>query len=191
MMMAALPTVWWWRRNPLARRIDVVEKWLLLVAWLCATAGSLLTGLVAGIMTNDGLDEQLAGQHSVQAVVLKETPARASAVSSGGLPVVATVRWTGTDGAPRTGRTGIEAGVAVGSRTTVWTDGHGRLMSRPLSQTQVALDAGVVGTAAAVGTASVVLGGAWTVHQLLNRCRMRQWDRDWEQADIRWSGRTP
>ncbi|MYS43445.1 hypothetical protein GTY23_19820, partial [Streptomyces sp. SID5998] len=39
---------WWrWRRNPLRRTSDVVEAWILLVAWTLAVLG----GLVAGLLT--------------------------------------------------------------------------------------------------------------------------------------------
>ncbi|MFJ8345263.1 hypothetical protein ACIQ9J_02610 [Streptomyces sp. NPDC094153] len=177
----ATPTMLWrWQPNPLRRRIDVVEQRLFLAAGLCATTGSLLIGVVTRVTTADHLDEQQAGQHPVQAVVVKET-ADPAAVSSGRLPMRATVRWRGTNGPPHTSQTdvGVGVAVAVGSRTTVWTDAHGRPTSNPLPPSQVALDAGGAGTAAAVATSSVALGGTWATHRLLDRRRMRQWDRDW------------
>ncbi len=37
--------VWGWRRSPLRRRVDVVEAWGVLSAWVFAVAGGLLAGL--------------------------------------------------------------------------------------------------------------------------------------------------
>ncbi|MFG3203607.1 hypothetical protein [Streptomyces sp. NPDC048192] len=42
---------WRWRRNPLRRRSDVVDAWLLLAAWTVA----LVSGLVVGLLTADAV----------------------------------------------------------------------------------------------------------------------------------------
>jgi hypothetical protein len=42
---------WRWRRNPLRRRSDVVEAWLLLAAWTIA----LVSGLIVGLLTADAV----------------------------------------------------------------------------------------------------------------------------------------
>jgi hypothetical protein len=182
---------WWrWRRNPLKRRLDVVEAWLILGAWLLATAGGLMAGLATGTMTADFLDRQRAERQPVRAVVLEEAKARVTTRDAGSATARVAVRWTGPDGTRHTGHTLVRPGTAPATRITVWTDGHGHLTTKPMSTTEAVLHTTATGTLAATGAVSVVLGGAWAVRVLMDRRRLRQWEQEWAQADTRWGGST-
>ncbi|MEV7891742.1 Rv1733c family protein [Streptomyces sp. NPDC002817] len=181
---------WWrWRRNPLKRRIDVVEAWLVLVMWLCATTGGLLAGLAAGITSAEYLERQRTERQQVSAVLLEDAKPR-TANRVGRTPVWITVRWTGPDGTSHTGQTRVEPGLEAGARIMVWTNGKDRLTTRPLSSSAGVLQASATGVLAAACAISVVVGGGQAVHSLLNLRRLRQWDKAWAEADARWGGKT-
>ncbi|MEU6379296.1 hypothetical protein [Streptomyces sp. NPDC046909] len=182
---------WWrWRRNPLKRRIDVVEAWLLIVLWLCAATAGLLAGLAAGITSADFLERQRAERQEVSAVLLQDARPR-GANRVGNAPVWITVRWTGSDGSSHTGQARVEPGLKAGARITVWTDGKDRLLTtQPLSSSAAVLQASATGVLAAACAIGVVVGGGQAVHSVLNRRRLRQWDKAWAGADARWGGKT-
>lgn len=62
-------TFWRWRHNPLRRRSDRVEAWIVLATWIIALAGGLLAGELAGAWLEDSLAARRAGAHRVAAVL--------------------------------------------------------------------------------------------------------------------------
>lgn len=191
--MARTPRVtvrWWrWRRNPLRRRIDVVEAWLVLVMWLCAVTCGVLAGLAAGIASAEYLDRQRTQRQEVPAVLVEDANPRANA-RVGSAPVWVTVRWTGSDGSHHTGQARVKPGTPADTRITVWVNPDGRITPRPLSPSAGLLQAAATGALAATCAVSVVLGSGLVVRSSLDRRRLRQWDKEWEQADSRWGGKT-
>ncbi|WP_416978188.1 hypothetical protein [Streptomyces sp. T028] len=181
---------WWrWRRNPLKRPTDVVEAWLVLVLWLCAVAAAALAGVWAGAASAEHLERQRTERQRVSAVLLENAEPRSSSRVSTA-PVWVGVRWTGPDGASRTDRTRVEPGLRAGTRIMVWTDTQGRLTARPPSTSAGVLQATATGVLAASMATSAVLGAAAVGRGVLDRRRMRQWEEEWRQADLRWGGRT-
>ncbi|GHE57158.1 hypothetical protein GCM10017771_79880 [Streptomyces capitiformicae] len=65
-----------------------------------------------------------------------------------------------------------------------------QLTARPLSSSAGSLQASATGALAAACAVSVVLGGGQAVHSLLDRRRLRQWDKARAEADARWGGKT-
>nr|WSZ18868.1 hypothetical protein OH837_38815 [Streptomyces canus] len=181
--------LWRWRRSPLRRRIDAVEAWIILGAWLCATAGALMAGWLTGAAAERRLEREQTERHTVSAVV-KTTKADATVRPVRVSTAWATVRWTGIDGKPRTGRIEVEPDTEAGDRITVWTDARGRLTAEPPSQTESMFEAALSGILVAAGTGCAVLGCARLVRVGLDRRRMRQWAEAWERADRRWGGTT-
>ncbi|WP_340377619.1 hypothetical protein U5640_22780 [Streptomyces sp. SS7] len=181
---------WWrWRRNPLKRPADIVEAWLVLLLWLSAVAAAALAGVLAGVMSAEHLERQRTERQRVSAVLLEDAEPRSSS-RVGTAPVWVGVRWTGPEGAPRTDRTRVEPGTRAGTRIMVWTDPQGRLTARPLSPSTGMLQATATGVLAATVAVAVVLGAAPAGRCLLDRRRMRQWEEEWRQADLRWGGKT-
>lgn len=182
--------LWRWRTNPLQRRIDAVEAWIILAAWLCAAVGGLLLGCVAGVAADQRYDRIRTEHRPASAVVVKATKPRGSTSPSGDQHVWATVRWTGTDGQTHTGRTQVQTGASAGDRTRVWTNPQDQLTAEPLSPTNAMFQSGMVGFTAAAGAGLVVLLSTQVVLAGLDRRRLRQWADAWEQADRRWGGTT-
>ncbi|MFE7168271.1 hypothetical protein [Streptomyces sp. NPDC057616] len=180
--------LWRWRRNPLRRRVDVVEAWIILVAWLCAIAGGLAAAWVAGSRADAGYDRMRAARHPVPAVVVKPADSQATTGPAGHRRVQATVRWTGADGHTYTGITQVKSGVSPGDRIRVWTNARNQLTAEPLSPTNAMFQSAMVGLTAAGGTGVVVLLGIQGLQAGLGRRRMHLWADDWERADRRWGG---
>ncbi|UIR22779.1 hypothetical protein LXH13_01005 [Streptomyces spinosirectus] len=187
-MSRATVRMWRWRSNPLRRRIDVVEAWIILAAWVCAIAGGLAAAWVTGSAADEGYDRMRAEHRPVSAVVVKPAKSEATTSPTSDRRVQATVRWTGADGHPHTGRTRVKAGAAPGDRVRVWTNDRNQLTAEPLSPTNAMFQSAMVGLTAAGGAGVVVLIGVQCVQAGLGRRRMRLWDEAWEQADRRWGG---
>lgn len=180
--------LWRWRSNPLRRRIDVVEGWIILGAWLCAVAGGLAAAWVAGSAANEGYDRVRADHRPVSAVVVKPAKSQATTAPTSDRRVRATVRWTGSDGRTHTGLAHVKAGAAPGDRIRVWTNPQNHLTAEPLSPTNAMFQSAMVGLTAAGGAGVVVLLGVQSVQAGLGRRRMHLWADAWEQADRRWGG---
>lgn len=123
--------LWRWRRNPLRRRSDVLEAWIVLVAWALTALGGVLTGLLATQSVENGLARQRAEWHSVPALLNDDVPKSTAASRR---------RRHGVGGGPldRAGRLAarrLQARVSVGSPAgtpvMVWTDADGRLVTKP------------------------------------------------------------
>ncbi|WP_143668298.1 Rv1733c family protein, partial [Streptomyces carpinensis] len=142
--------LWRWRRNPLRRRADMVEAWVVLGAWVV----TVLAGVLAGWTAARGVERVMARERMewrpTAAVVTERAPGlrpgdrdatgdgtgRGIAHGTDALRVWAEVRWSAPDGSSHTGQARVEPGSAVGSRVTVWTDPGGRLVARPATPAQ-------------------------------------------------------
>ncbi|MFI6034176.1 hypothetical protein ACIBBD_08410 [Streptomyces sp. NPDC051315] len=178
--------LWRWRRNPLRRRSDLVEAWIVLAAWVLA----LLGGLVAGFVTADAVEaeaeRQRARSREVSAVVVEDVKDRVTARAAVDHRVWATVRWTAPDGRTYTDEARVAPTTPSGSTVTVWTDGGGRIAAEPLTAGESRLHAISGGVLAAAATCGVVMGLAWAVRLGLERRRLAQWAAEWERVDSRW-----
>ncbi|MFI2435887.1 hypothetical protein [Streptomyces sp. NPDC018693] len=177
---------WRWRDNPLRRRSDRVEAWIVLVAWFLALAGGLLTGVAAGTAARDSLDARRAVAHPVTAVLTENAPKSPPATGVGDGLVWAQVSWTDSDGVTHTGRAKVEPGVETGDRATVWTDGSGRLVAEPVTALAAELQLALMGTFTALATGTGVLLTAQLARRRLDRHRMRAWEAEWAQVGPRW-----
>jgi hypothetical protein len=178
---------WRWRHNELRRRSDTVEAWIILSAWALATVGGATAGSVAALAVVDAVDAQHAARHPVQAVLIADAPAgRPTAEDANGDLVSVSVRWTTPEGASRTGTAKVATGTEAGTRVHVWADRNDRLTPAPLSAGETAVQAGLAGSLAAAGTGGVVLLGGRALRAQLDRQRMRQWEREWEEVGPTW-----
>ncbi|MFR0355052.1 Rv1733c family protein [Streptomyces sediminimaris] len=180
--------LWRWRSNPLRRRVDVVEAWIILAAWLCAVAGGLAAAWVTGSTAYEGYARMRAAHRPVPAVVVRLANSQATTGPASHRRVRATVRWTGTDGHKHTAATQVRRGASPGQRIRVWTDVRNHLTAEPLSPANALFQSAMVGLTAAGGAGVVVLIGVQGLQACLGRHRMRLWAADWEQADRRWGG---
>ncbi|WP_329281862.1 Rv1733c family protein [Streptomyces sp. NBC_01451] len=182
--------MWRWRSNPLRRREDIVEAWVVLAVWTVFTVG----GGIAGLVTFHAADEvfalQRADRQSVRAVLVEDVPLSATAVGGTSDRRMASVRWTTPDGSIRTGRTLADSGLKAGAGVMVWQDSQGRLTAAPPSSTEAAVESGFLGAAAVAGLGGLVFGGGAVARWHLDRRRMDEWGREWDQVGPRWGHKT-
>ncbi|MEV0692409.1 hypothetical protein [Streptomyces sp. NPDC050388] len=187
--------VWWWRwrKNPLRRRSDLIEAWLLLATLVLA----LLAGAFAGLAAAGAVDGSLAGRraqaHTVQATLVGDAaralPTPVAEDGDGSGHVWAKVRWTAPDGTVRTGRAEAVPGSKAGSVVTVWTDGEGRLVSEPTGGADAQFQIVMAGlTVAAAGGGLVLLGGR-LVQRRIQRRRAVAWEAEWRLVEPTWRKR--
>ncbi|MFG3201255.1 hypothetical protein [Streptomyces sp. NPDC048192] len=180
--------LWRWRRNPLKRRADVVEAWVVLGAWLLTVLAGLAAGLAADESVESGLARERTDWRPVVAHVVERvpgsTPMRSHA--SSGERVWARVRWTVPDGSAHTGQVRVEPGSRPGTPVTVWTDQHGRLVGRPTSASEATFRGVLIGCLVGVSAAAVPFAGGLALRGRLERRRMRAWDTEWARLGPQW-----
>jgi hypothetical protein len=181
--------LWRWRRNPLRRREDVLEAWVLLVVWLVVAVAAPLAGVLGARLSAHAAAQQRAERYPVTATLLEDGSGSSGSTGLAGGRATATVRWTTADGIRHTGRSLVDQGLGAGARLTLWTDRRGRLTSAPPTATRIAVDSAFTGVASSVAVVAVTAAGAHGVGVVLDRRRRRAWEADWRQLGSRW-GRT-
>ncbi|MEU1010893.1 hypothetical protein [Streptomyces sp. NPDC005890] len=182
--------LWRWRRNPLKRRADVVEAWVVLGACLLTVLAGVLAGLAAAGSVEDGLARERAAWRPAVARVVKQVPGSSrrhgSHASSTGERIWAEVRWTVPDGSAHTGQVRVEPGSKPGTPVTVWTDPQGHLVSRPTTASEAAFRATLIGLLVGVSAAAVPFVAGLAVRGRLERRRMEAWDTEWSRLGPQW-----
>ncbi|MFJ9347999.1 hypothetical protein [Streptomyces sp. NPDC101237] len=187
--------LWRWRRNPLKRRGDTLEAWVLLGAWLFTLAAGVAGGLAAARSVEGGLARERAEWRPVVAHVLDRAPGGSGAEtetesgSSGGERVWARVGWTVADGSAHTGQARVGAGSGIGTPVTVWTDLHGHLVTRPATASEARLRSVLIGGLVGLSAAAVPFVAGLVARGRLERRRMDRWDAEWSRLGPQW-GRT-
>ncbi|MED7822457.1 hypothetical protein VXC91_10805 [Streptomyces chiangmaiensis] len=182
--------LWRWRRNPLRRRSDVLEAWIVSAAWLGTVVGGVLTGLAATHSVEGGLARERAEWRPVVALLTQDAPGATPASGSGAGRVWANVRWTGTDGVSHAGQARAAAGSPTGTAVTLWTDWDGTLVTQPSTASEAHLRAAMVGVMTGAGMAAVPLLGGRIARDRLERRRMAQWDEAWARFGSTWGRKT-
>ncbi|TLS47859.1 hypothetical protein FE633_02530 [Streptomyces montanus] len=182
--------LWRWRRNPLRRRSDELESWIVLATWTLALIAGLLAGLVSARSVEHSLARQRAEWHPVPALLSEKAPGSPAASASSTEQVWAEVRWTAADGSPHSGQARVEPGSRAGTPVKVWTDREGRLVTKPAGASQAGLRAGLAGALVGASAAVVPLGGGRLLRRRLDRRRMEQWDADWARVGPQWGWKT-
>jgi hypothetical protein len=194
------PTTTWTRvarrlgfdHNPLRRRSDLIEAWLLpAVIAVFLALSPLLVGAASAWVHHDNAATQQAQRswHRVTAVLLQAVPGPLMSDNGGNSWITWTpARWT-ADGRTHVGQVPAAAGSSAGSAVSVWLDRAGNVRAPPLSAGQmrdrVVLAALVALTALAVFLTAAVLIG----RRLLERRRLAGWAADWLSVGPQWSRR--
>ncbi|MFF7473103.1 hypothetical protein [Streptomyces sp. NPDC008092] len=188
--------LWRWRRNPLKRRADTMEAWVLLGAWLLTLLAGVLAGLAAARSVEGGLARERVEWHPVVARVMDKAPGSArpesgsSSDSSNGERVWARVGWTVADGSAHSGQARVPAGSTVGTPVTVWTDPQGHLVSRPATATEAHFRSALVGGLVGLSAAAVPFVAGLVARGRLERRRMDRWDAEWARLGPQWGRMT-
>ncbi|MGW3664987.1 Rv1733c family protein [Streptomyces sp. NPDC005141] len=165
--------LWRWRRNPLRRRSDVTEAWVVLGTFLLLATGAPAVGAAVGLNAHNTALRHGRDWQRTTAVLVSDAPDSVYADTR------AAVRWTAPDGSTRIGTALVRAGTGAGAAATVWQDERGAMREAPVTATEAAAQGVLFGTLAAGGTAAVVLGSRWVVRVRLDRGRDREWERAW------------
>ncbi|MGW8680124.1 Rv1733c family protein [Streptomyces sp. NPDC055817] len=183
--------LWRWRSNPLRRRDDVVETWIVLAMWVVIGLGGTLVGVVTAQAAEASFAQLRHDRHSAR-VVLVENTTRAVQTGEGSTyrHVRAKVRWTAPDGSVRIGRAPVDSGRNAGSRVTVWLDSNGQFTEKPTAAKAAAVEAGTLGTGAALAFGGLVFAAGRLAQWRLDQRRYDRWGREWEQVGPRWGRRT-
>jgi len=181
---------WRWRSNPLRRRDDIVEAWIVLAVWTVIAVGGTVAGLVTAHAAEVTFAQQRAERRTVRAVLLSDVPNPAGAGRSSGDKVQAPVRWTAPDGSLRTGRTLIGTGREAGTGVVVWQDSRGALTTAPPSPGDAAVEAGFLGALAGLALTGAVHGVGAVARWRLEQRRIARWGREWEAVGPTWGHRT-
>ncbi|MDX2593179.1 MULTISPECIES: hypothetical protein [Streptomyces] len=183
--------LWRWRKNPLRRREDILEAWVVLAVWLVVVIGSAAAAVVTARAAGAEFAHQRADRSQVRAVLLADAPGGTSAAWSSGGRVWVPLRWTAPDGTSRTGRAPVDSGLRAGARVVVWQDGHGRIAAgRPTGGADGVVQAGLFGAAAALAVAAPACLAGAVARAHLDRRRLTRWDREWERVGPHWGHRT-
>ncbi|NUO43168.1 MAG: hypothetical protein HOV82_14115 [Streptomyces sp.] len=181
---------WRWRSNPLRRRDDIVEAWVVLVVWAVVAVGGTVAGLVTAHATDEALAQQRAGRHPVHAVLIADVPHPTPAVRSSSGKALAKVRWTAPDGSTRTDNVLVDTGLKAGTHVVAWQDRRGTWVTAPPSAGAAAVEAGVLGAAAGLALAGAVFAVGAVARSRLDRRRIDAWGREWDLMGPRWGHRT-
>ncbi|WP_405740240.1 hypothetical protein OG885_38990 [Streptomyces sp. NBC_00028] len=173
--------LWRWRRNPLRRRADKVEAWVVLGAWLLTVLAGVCAGLVASRSVEGTLARERVEWRQVEARLVAKAPGTFAGQTgtSSGDQVWAEVRWAAPDGSSHTGQVRVRPGSAGGTPVSVWTDREGRLVTRPATPAQAQLRAALIGALLGVSAAIVPFVTGRMLCGRLERRRIDQWDAEW------------
>ncbi|MFH9044646.1 hypothetical protein ACH4FA_35720 [Streptomyces sp. NPDC017966] len=182
--------LWRWRRNPLRRRSDLAEAWLVLVTLLLALLLGVFSGLTAAAAVDGSLAERRERTTPVPAVLAEDAAGlSASVTENGDGGVWAKVRWTAPDGTGRTGRAEVDPGSPAGTGVTVWTDPAGRLVSAPPDGAEARFQTVMAGVTVAVAAGGAVLLGGCLVRFRLRLRRLAEWEAEWRRVEPSWRRR--
>lgn len=175
--------------NPLRRRMDRVETYLLAGLFLASAAGAPFAAQAASQAAYAGAlhaqQEQLAARHQVNA---KLTAPAGPSVSGYALQadVPAKASWTSATGVSRSGEVLAPPGSQKGTKVAIWTDDAGNLVSPPLADSQVSGQRDMAMVAAVSGVGVLFLAEAAMVRHVIYRRRMAAWDSDWLVTERMW-----
>jgi hypothetical protein len=176
--------------NPLRRRTDVMEAWLV----PAVIAAFLLLGpLVAGVA---GLQAH-AGNAAVQRAERAWRPAPAVLLQAAPGPMMsdngdnywlewAKARWT-YGGRTHTGEVPARSGSRAGSTVRVWLDRSGNVQPPPLTAAAARQRITVTVSFTLASLALLLVGLALLGRNLLDRRRLRDWEADWLSTGPQWS----
>jgi hypothetical protein len=183
--------LWRWRRNPLKRRADRIETWVVLGVWTLTVLVGVSAGAAVSRSVEDGLARERAEWRPLVGHLTERAPGTpaGSGTTSRADRVWAEASWTAADGSAHSGQLRVPAGSAAGTPVTVWTDREGRQVPRPVTASQARIRAALVGGAAGFAAAVVPLAGGRALRTRLERRRIDQWEAEWSRFGPMW-GRT-
>ncbi|WP_329127002.1 Rv1733c family protein [Streptomyces sp. NBC_01465] len=179
--------LWRWRNNPLKRRSDILEAWVVAATWALVAVAVVAVGAATAGWVSSSISAQQSDRHRVPAVLTQAAPPAVAAVSGAGSEqVMARVRWVDARGATRTGTTRVPAGAAAGTSVTAWAGPHNSLVSPPPSDSDRIVRAGYSAVLAGSGAGALVFLVGLGLRAHIEVLRMRGWDAEWQEVALVW-----
>lgn len=179
-------------RNPLRRTADRVEAAVLAGLFLVSLAAIPLAGrAAAGWAAAAGArtEHAQADWRQTGAVLLRDAPVEAHALSQASTEPLVPARWTAPDGTRHAGDVPAPGGTRVGTAVVVWTDRTGTLETIPERRSDVIFWEVLDALAAAAGVVTAVLIVGLLARRALDKRRLAAWDFEWSLANWRGTGR--
>ncbi|ANP56875.1 hypothetical protein J2Z21_006850 [Streptomyces griseochromogenes] len=194
--MRAIRGLWHWRHNPLRRATDLAEAWVALVTLVLITVAAPVIGSLVGSAAQDSLQRSVREQQHSRRLVMATVVRRLRGAMPEPDPDTGAAHdirsrvvadWTAPDGTRQHGP--VLAGLKSphqGDRFRLWTDGHGRITTRPLDAPTATTHAVLAGFGAALLTAGLVDSGRRLIVWRMVRRRYARWDQAWDRAGPDW-----
>jgi hypothetical protein len=180
-------------RRPVDRIEDVVIWVLISLALLTVVLAATVAARRYGEVMHR-VDIEARERTQVQAVLLE--PTRQLLVTDDRTRVVrevpsrAPVTYTAPDGTERRAEVLVAGRRPAGATVPVWMDRSGQTTGAPARGPDAVRDA-ASGAVGVLVVGAVVLGGVWAgVRRGIDRVVMARWEREWEQVEPQWSGRS-
>ncbi|MFE0797452.1 Rv1733c family protein [Streptomyces mutabilis] len=185
--------LWRWRRNPLRRRTDRVQAWialgLVLAVLSAAPAAMYAVGDTVHRHYRSTAEHEARTRDHRPAVLVHDAPRHPEPGSDEAkktrYPVE--VRFTGPDGATRTGETDVEPGLPADSTVLVWVDATGEITGPPLTADQIRSRTMGWAILAFLGVVLTGLAVHGVTGLVLHRRNLAGWDAAWADTAPRWS----
>lgn len=176
--------------NPLRRRCDVIESWLLpaAVAVFLAMCPAVAVATGAWVSAHNAATRQAqAAALPVRATLLEAAPGPVHTDHGANTWVVWTpAQWTAA-GHTRIGDVPATAGSRAGTTMTIWLTRSGRVEPPPLTAAQVRDDVAAY-TLLFLGALAIMLAAlALVARKVLDRRRLASWETAWLAIGPRWS----
>ena len=179
-------------RNPLRRGTDRVEAALRLVMILLVVAvpaAAVGVGRWADHYAQYRAQAQMAVDHQVTAVLLRDAPAIGTpdpytSVQTAWVPA----RWQPPGQSPRTGEVLALVGARKGSTVRTWIDPSGAITDPPLGHRVVVGDVWLAVMATCLLSWLLLLAAGVLARRGLDRRRLRAWEAEWRASGPLWSG---
>ena len=178
--------------NPLRRRSDVIDAWLVPVAIVVFLALCPLVLTLTGSWmraATAGERQAQADWHPVTATLVHAVPRPVQGPYESNVWLTWTpASWT-ANGMKQTGKVPARFGSAAGTKVVVWLDSVGRVHQAPLSKSQ-ATDRVAVARVLGVAALAVLLAiMILLAHRALDRRRLADWESAWLSVGPTWSRR--
>lgn len=179
-------------RNPLRRGTDRVQGALRLVMIILVVAvipAAVAAGRWADHYALHRAQAQMAGDHRVVAVLLRDAPATGvpdpyTSVETTWVPA----RWQPPGQPPRTGEVLAVAGARKGSTVRTWIDPSGAITDPPQDHRVIVGDVWLAVTATLLLSGLLLLAAGELARRMLDRRRLRAWEAEWRTRGPQWSG---
>ena len=178
--------------NPLRRRSDVIDAWLVPVAIVVFLALCPLVLTLTGSWVRAATASERHAQadwRPVTATLVKAVPRPMQGPYSTNAWVTWTpASWT-ANGVKQTGKVPAHSGSLAGTKLTVWLDSAGRVHQAPLSKSQASDRVAVTRVMALAALAVLLAIMIILAHRALDRRRLADWESAWRAIGPTWSRR--